>query len=158
MKDKIFRLALRITLNRAEAEDVTQDVILRVWEQRDSLGEIRSLEAYMLTAARNMALDRQAKAENTNASLDEVQTEAPDSTLRPDERLEHEEKLARVRQLIDALPETQRSALQLRDVEGHSYSEIAEITGLTEANVKVLIFRARQAIKKQFEKIENYGL
>ena len=66
LKDKMFRLALRITLNRAEAEDVTQDILLRVWEQRESLGELRSLEAYVLTAVRNLALDRVAKTDNAN--------------------------------------------------------------------------------------------
>ena len=74
LKDKMFRLALRITLNRAEAEDVTQDILLRVWEQRESLGELRSLEAYVLTAVRNLALDRMAKTDNANVSLDDVQT------------------------------------------------------------------------------------
>ena len=83
LKDKMFRLALRITLNRAEAEDVTQDILLRVWEQRESLGELRSLEAYVLTAVRNLALDRVAKTDNANVSLDDVQTDAFDSAPRP---------------------------------------------------------------------------
>ena len=82
LKDKMFRLALRITLNRAEAEDVTQDILLRVWEQRESLGELRSLEAYVLTAVRNLALDRVAKTDNANVSLDDVQTDAFDSAPR----------------------------------------------------------------------------
>ena len=82
LKDKMFRLALRITLNRAEAEDVTQDILLRVWEQRESLGELRSLEAYVLTAVRNLAHDRVAKTDNANVSLDDVQTDAFDSAPR----------------------------------------------------------------------------
>lgn len=158
LKDKIFRLALRITLNRAEAEDVTQDVILRVWEQRETLSELRSLEAYVLTAARNLALDRMAKSENANVSLDEVQTDAFSGAPRPDENMERQERLNRVHEIMSGLPEAQRTALQLRDVEGHSYQETADIMDITEANVKVLIYRARQAVKKQLEKIENYGL
>lgn len=158
MKDKMFRLALRITLNRAEAEDVTQDILLRVWEQRESLGELRSLEAYVLTAVRNLALDRVAKTDNANVSLDDVKTDAFDSAPRPDEDMEQQESLKRVREIMSGLPEAQRTALQLREIEGHSYRETADIMNVSEANVKVLIFRARQAVKNQIDKIENYGL
>lgn len=158
LKDKMFRLALRITLNRAEAEDVTQDILLRVWEQRESLGELRSLEAYVLTAVRNLALDRVAKTDNANVSLDDVQTDAFDSASRPDEDMEQQESLKRVREIMSGLPEAQRTALQLREIEGHSYRETADIMNVSEANVKVLIFRARQAVKNKIDKIENYGL
>ena len=158
LKDKMFRLALRITLNRAEAEDVTQDILLRVWEQRESLGELRSLEAYVLTAVRNLALDRVAKTDNANVSLDDAQTDAFDSAPRPDEDMEQQESLKRVREIMSGLPEAQRTALQLREIEGHSYRETADIMNVSEANVKVLIFRARQAVKNQIDKIENYGL
>lgn len=158
LKDKMFRLALRITLNRAEAEDVTQDILLRVWEQRESLGELRSLEAYVLTAVRNLALDRVAKTDNANVSLDGVQTDAFDSAPRPDEDMEQQESLKRVREIMNGLPEAQRTALQLREIEGHSYRETADIMNVSEANVKVLIFRARQAVKNKIDKIENYGL
>ena len=158
LKDKMFRLALRITLNRAEAEDVTQDILLRVWEQRESLGELRSLEAYVLTAVRNLALDRVAKTDNANVSLDDVQTDAFDSALRPDEDMEQQESLKRVREIMSGLPEAQRTALHLREIEGHSYRETADIMNVSEANVKVLIFRARQTVKNKIDKIENYGL
>lgn len=158
LKDKMFRLALRITLNRAEAEDVTQDILLRVWEQRESLGELRSLEAYVLTAVRNLALDRVAKTDNANVSFDDVQTDAFDSAPRPDEDMEQQESLKRVREIMSGLPEAQRTALQLREIEGHSYRETADIMNVSEANVKVLIFRARQAVKNKIDKIENYGL
>ena len=63
-----------------------------------------------------------------------------------------------VRQLISQLPEKQRSAMQLRDIEGKSYKDIADIMNITEEQVKVNIFRARQTIKKEFKKHEEYGL
>ena len=74
------------------------------------------------------------------------------------ERLTHDERLRLVGELINSLPEMQRTVIQLRDIEGKSYQEVAAITGLTEANVKVTLFRARQRIRKDYEKIENYGL
>ena len=63
-----------------------------------------------------------------------------------------------VRRLVDQLPEKQRSCMQLRDFEGKAYKDIAQILGITEEQVKVNIFRARQTIKQQFSKADNYGL
>ena len=68
------------------------------------------------------------------------------------------DRIALVRQLIDNLPEKQRSCMQLREFEGKSYKEIAKILSVTEEQVKINIFRARQQIKQQFIKAENYGL
>ena len=66
--------------------------------------------------------------------------------------------LALVRRLIDSLPEKQRSVMQLRDIEGKSYKEIADIMAISEEQVKVNIFRARQAIRQKFLETEKYGL
>ena len=63
-----------------------------------------------------------------------------------------------IRRLINTLPEKQRSVMQLRDFEGKSYKEIAEILAISEEQVKVNIFRARQTIKQKFLETENYGL
>lgn len=157
LKDKIFRLALRITLNRAEAEDIVQDVLIRVWNKRDELGEVESIEAYSLTICRNLALDRLQRKENSNIPLDDAPpTEAHEAP--PDLILIRNERIKHIKLLFDRLPPQQRIAMQLRDIEGKNYKEIAEIAGQTEEQVKVNIFRARQYIRKQIEKIENYGL
>ncbi len=158
LKDKLFRLALRITLDRAEAEDVTQDTLIRVWEKRNELAELKSLEAYVLTIGRNLALDRSRKSEAANLSIEEGKADAPDTSPPPDERMEMDERLKRVPTIFNQVPEPQRSVMQLRDIEAKSYKEIAEVTGLTEANVKVTLHRARQAVRQQYEKIEKYGL
>ena len=63
LKDKLFRLALRITLDRAEAEDVVQDTMIRVWNKRDEWSQFESVEAYCLTVAKNLAIDRSQKKE-----------------------------------------------------------------------------------------------
>ena len=158
LKNKLFRLALRITLDSAEAEDITQDTLIRVWTKRNELKEIDSLEGYCMTICRNLALDRHEKKNAQNLSLEDTTVDAADNTLQPDEKLEHDEKLERVHKLFNSLPEKQRTALQLRDIEGRTYKETAGIRGETEENINVLIFRARQAIRKKYEKIENYGL
>ena len=70
LKNRLFRLALRITLDHAEAEDIVEDTLLRVWSKRDEMEEVANLEAYCLTVCRNLALDRSAKMEAQNVSLD----------------------------------------------------------------------------------------
>ena len=157
LKGKIFRLALRITLSRAEAEDIVQDVLIKVWKRRDDLAEVDSIEAYSLTVCRNLSLDRLQRKENDNVNLDDAPpTEADDAP--PDLQMIRNERIYNIKRLIERLPIPQRAAMQLRDMEGKTYKEISAITGQTEEQVKVNIFRARQYIRKQIEKIENYGL
>lgn len=159
LKNKLFRLALRITLNREEAEDVVQDTLIKVWNTRDRWQELDSIEAYSLTIARNLSLDRIKKMENQNDSLEEQNTERLDeNTSTPSERMIQKDKLNIVRNIIDELPEKQRSCLQLRDIEGKSYKEIADILSITEDQVKVNIFRARQTVKQRFQQFDRYGL
>lgn len=159
LKNKLFRLALRITLNREEAEDVVQDTLIKVWNTRDRWQELDSIEAYSLTIARNLSLDRIKKMENQNDSLEEQNTERLDeNTSTPSERMIQKDKLDIVRNIIDELPEKQRSCLQLRDIEGKSYKEIADILSITEDQVKVNIFRARQTVKQRFQQFDRYGL
>ena len=159
LKNELFRLALRITLNRAEAEDVVQETMIKVWNRRDHWDEIESIEAFCLTICRNISLDKMKKAENQNQSLEESH-DAPDSsyTSNPEEQTMQRDRIQLIRQLIDHLPEKQRSCMQLRDFEGKSYKEIAQVLGISEEQVKVNIFRARQTIKQKFIETEDYGL
>ena len=158
LKNKLFRLALRITLNREEAEDVVQDTLMKVWNSRDKWQQLESIEAYSLTIARNLSLDRIKKMDNNNSSLEEEQIERRDHASTPSERMIQKDKLDIVRKIIDELPEKQRSCLQLRDIEGKAYKEIADILSITEEQVKVNIFRARQTVKQRFQQFDRYGL
>lgn len=158
LKDKLFRLALRITLNREEAEDIVQDTLIKVWNSRNKWQQLDSIEAYSLTIARNLSLDRIKKMENQNGSLEDEKTERPDVTSNPSERMIQKDKLDIVKRMIDELPEKQRSCIQLRDIEGKAYKDIALILGITEEQVKINIFRARQTIKQRFQQFDKYGL
>ena len=158
LKNKLFRLALRITLDSAEAEDVTSDTLIKVWNKREELRGVESIEAYCMTVCRNLALARHEKKEAQNLSLEANEIDAADNSFTPDEQLERDEKLRKVHELFNQLPERQRTIMQLRDIEEKSYREIATIMGVSEEVVKVTLFRARQAIRKQYDKIENYGL
>jgi RNA polymerase sigma-70 factor (ECF subfamily) len=159
LKNELFRLALRITLNHADAEDVVQETMMKVWNRRESWNEIESMEAYCLTICRNLALDRQKRMENQNATLDEGHDRADRSyASNPEEQAMQRDRVALVRKLMEKLPEEQRTCMQLRDVEGKAYKDIAAVMGITEQQVKVNIFRARQTIKQKFNEYEQYGL
>lgn len=157
LKDRLFRLALRITFNRAEAEDIVQETLIRVWNKRDEWKQFGSIEAYCLTVARNLAIDKSEKKEAQNVELKPEMEEAPD-TSSPYNQLEDKERMGIIHRLINQLPEKQRLIIQLRDVEGRSYKEIAIVLHLTEEQVKVNLFRARQKVKQQYLDIESYGL
>jgi len=160
LKNELFRLALRITLNREEAEDVVQETMMKVWNRREQWEQIESMESFCMTICRNLSLDHLKRMERRNVSLEE------DATLltlhsplpAPEEQTVQRDRVERVRKLMDGLPEKQRTCIQLRDVEGKAYKEIAEVMGITEQQVKINIFRARQTIRQGFLKQEEYGL
>lgn len=157
LKDKLFRLALRITLDRAEAEDVVQDTMIRVWNKRDEWQQFESVEAYCLIVARNLAIDRSQKKEAQHVELTPEMAEEAD-TSGPYDRLVNNERMRIIHRLINELPEKQRLIMQLRDIEGESYKEIAKVLQLTEEQVKVNLFRARQKVKQRYIGIDKYGL
>ena len=159
LKNELYRLALRITLNHAEAEDVVQETMIKIWNRRDRWDELESIEAFCLTICRNIAIDKTKKAENQNQSLMD-EHDSPDSsyTSNPEEQAMQQDRIALIRRLIDTLPEKQRSCMQLRDFEGKSYKEIATILDISEEQVKINIFRARQTIKQKYIVTEKYGL
>ena len=148
LSDRLFRLALRITMNRAEAEDVVQDTLLKVWEQRNEWEQIDSLEAFALTICRNRALDVTKRAGRNNTSLDKIDSVQP-SISNLQSSIEEREQLSLVRKFMDELPEVQRSIMLLRDIEGKTYQEIAQTLDISETQVKVYLHRARTKIKER---------
>lgn len=154
LKNIIFRTALRITLNREEAEDIVQDCLVKIWKQTQEGIEIQNLESYALTMSRNLALDRKALATNRVISLvEEVHDHEDEQQLNPAEQLIKAESTSLVEQIVNQLPEKQRTIMQLRDIEGKSYKEIADILSITESDVKVTLFRARKEVKERYLKV-----
>lgn len=158
LKNVLYRLALRITLNREEAEDVVQDTLIKVWNRRDDWQDIDSIEAFSLTICRNLSLDRMKKAGNDNRPIGDEEAGAPSAGYDPYERMMQRDRVEQVKRIVDGLPEKQKSCMQLRDFEGKSYKEIAEVLGISEEQVKINIFRARQAVKQKYNEIDRYGL
>lgn len=166
IKNQMYRLALRITLNSQEAEDVVQDVIIKIWKMTQgesaqvmNLSQKENLEPFAMRLTRNLAIDRQRMKVNQTDSLDVLidggYADRPNSPIGNESvtaSIESSERIDTVRRIMATLPEKQRTAMQLRDFEGKSYKEIADIMDVTEDQVKVSIFRARQAVKAKIKK------
>ncbi len=149
LKNSLYRTALRITLNSAEAEDVVQNTLIKVWRQQSEQGEISSLEAYAYTVCRHLALDAVKHRAHQTVPLDSL-TATPAASGDPLEQMTADENLRRIEQFINTLPEGQRTCMQLRDIEGRSYKEIAQVLAISEEQVKINIFRARRAVRERF--------
>jgi RNA polymerase sigma-70 factor (ECF subfamily) len=147
LSDKLFRLALRITMVREDAEDMVQEALLRVWRTMQQGDEIDNVEAFAVTTCRNLCLDLIERQQHHDITFDPAQHESLSSDPTPDEQMEADEKYESISRLINQLPEKQKTAIQLRDIEGHSYRDIAQIMNISESDVKVNIHRARQTIK-----------
>jgi RNA polymerase sigma-70 factor (ECF subfamily) len=159
LKNIIFRTALRIILNREEAEDIVQDTLMKLWERRDELEKVENLEAFALTMARNLAIDRKEKMDNQHMSLEEEEHDRPDDRQgNTDSGVMRQETRSFINDIINALPEKQRTILQLRDIEGKSYKEIANVLSISESDVKVTLFRARNEMKEKILQKKSFFL
>lgn len=152
LKNILYRLALRITLNSQEAEDVVQDVIIKMWKMGERLNDVENLESYALRLTRNLSIDRQRMKVNQVESFDELEDFHGGISNTIESRLEQQERIDSIRDIMMQMPEKQRSVMQLRDFEGKSYKEIALALEISEDQVKVNIFRARQFVKSRIAK------
>lgn len=145
LSDKLFRLAKSILCNGELAQDAVQDLIVKLWEKRDNLDEVENLNGFTMRAMRNLCLDKIRQ----NKDISELQTDIEYSELNPYQQTEQKDLVFRIKQMINNLPELQRTIIRMRDVEGLELSEIAFITSLTENAVSVNLSRARLKIRER---------
>ncbi len=146
--DRLFRFAFSSLRNREQAEDVVQESFTRVWEKRKSV-EFEKAKSYLFTIAHHATID-EVRHRQRFASVEEPLS--ADAKTTPSQYPDVNEVLHKA---LATLPEQQRNALLLRDYEGYSYQEIGNITGMSEAQVKVNIFRARTTLKRIIKSIDN---
>jgi RNA polymerase sigma-70 factor (ECF subfamily) len=152
MQNRIYRLAASITGSGVEAEDIVQDLYERLWNRRLLVAGYRNPEAYILTAARNMSLDRLRQRRPT------VEI-SPDVVSSGSDRREDAKDLAEIMgRLVDALPEKQRTVMHLRDVECMDIEQIAKVMNTKETAVRMSLSRARSTVKEQMIKLMSYGI
>jgi RNA polymerase sigma-70 factor (ECF subfamily) len=157
-KNKLFRFALRMLGNDEEARDVIQEVFIRVWNGRENWGDIQNMEAWCMRITKNLSLDRLRSIQRKGAYPVAEGFDVQHADATPDVKTELGESMQHVSQLIAALPEKQRQIIHLRDVEGYTYNEISEMLELDMNQVKVNLFRARNAVREKLMKINAYGL
>lgn len=157
-KNKLFRFALRMLGSEDEAKDVVQEVFIRVWNGRENMGQIQNMEAWCMRITKNLSLDRLRTIQRKSTFPMEEGFDVKHTDVTPDVKTELGESMENVSQLIAALPEKQRQVIHLRDVEGYTYNEICDILELDMNQVKVNLFRARNAVREKLVKMNAYGL
>lgn len=157
IRNKIFRITKRILVSQEEAEDATQEVIVKLWQMDESKRNgFKSLEAYSVTMAKNYCLDRLKSKQAQNLPLDERYSGSVSDSLT--KKIEQRDDLNWVGKLIDELPEKERMIIQLREIEQYDFDEIASILNLPEGTIRVYLSRIRKKLRKQFLDIQNHGI
>ena len=147
--DRMFRLACSILGRSDEAQDMMQDVAEKILRRHGNLKDVENSDAFITRSVQNACIDRIRKRRDTTPKIPEL-PDGRNSDRWSDRQLVHR-SLAR-------LPERQRIAIHLKDIEGYSSKEIAKIMETDEANVRTLLSRGRRALKEIIEKEEGYGI
>jgi len=151
LQRKLYSYSLRLLGNPEDAKDAVQEVFIKLWKRRETLEEYRSLEAFSMRVTRNLCLDR-LKAKKPEYIEEKTLHLVRTSGSTPAELLERKETDVRVKEIISALPENQRSVIHLRDIEGYEFKEMGEILNMDLNNIRVLLSRARKAVRKDLTK------
>ena len=146
--DRLFRFAFSSLRNREQAEDVVQESFARVWEKVKTI-DFAKAKSYLFTTAHHAMID-EVRHKQHFTDIEEFSTTDEKVVQSP-----YPDVNDILHKAVATLPEMQRSALLLRDYEGYSYQEIGNITGMTEAQVKINIFRARTALRNKLKSIDN---
>ena len=145
--DGVFRFILKNIRDEDKARDIVQDTYEKLWIKRDTV-DGNKVKSYLFSTAYHTLIDMIRKEKR--------QTEFEKSSKPESYHEEHYSDLNEIlHEAINKLPESQRAVIMLRDYEGYSYEEIAEITGLNESQVKVYIYRGRMFLKNYIGSMER---
>lgn len=156
-KNKLYRVALRIVRDAAEAEDVVQEVFIKVWKKRGELRNVENLDAFCMRMTKNLAIDKTRSKHKRTESLGQGMDFSA-RAANPHQLVERQDTISKVERLMEELPEKQRLVMQLRDIEEMTYEEIAKALNIPVNQVKVNLFRARKKIRELLLNRKEYGL
>lgn len=148
IRPKLYAEALRLLTDGDEAEDVTQETVLKLWTIRQQLEAYRSVEALAVVMVRRLALSRKRVA--TTIPLSDWQQTDTDSIDSPEDLLISQEEETKIIRMISTLPDAQQTVLRMKHIDGLETSEIARITGSSEEAIRQNLSRARKKILKMF--------
>lgn len=149
---RLQRVALRMLGNVEDAEDMVQEVYMKLWCRREELPDVQNMEAYCVALTKNMCIDRLRLTEVDRVDVGDV----PLSLAAADDvasQLERQDAVEQVKLIIETLPEKQQQVITLRDIRDCTFEEIEEQTGLTAVNVRALLSRARKTIRERFKRV-----
>lgn len=158
-KNKMYRFAMSYLKDENDAQDVLQDVFVRLWETREEVALKNNIEAWCMTLTKNKALDSIKRVgRKMRTDLDQANSKMFAHNFSPIQVVSEKESMQNISSIAKGLPENQQASFVLRDVEGYAYHEIADILNININQVKVNIFRARKAIKEKLETLYGHGL
>ncbi len=155
-QNKMFRLVRRLLISVDSAEDACQEVLLKLWKMRTNLSSYRSVEALAMTMAKNHCLDVLKSKQSQELRI--VHSNFDQSETSIDKHIEIKEALGLVGTIINKLPEKQRLVMQLKDIEQYDFEEIEEMLDISYSAIRTNLSRARQYVKEELVKLQNYGL
>jgi RNA polymerase sigma factor (sigma-70 family) len=152
---RLYYVAFRILRNSQEAEDIVQDVFLKMWMMRDKLDKYNDIGALAVTMTRNSSIDMFRKWKKMESNNDNPEILNPGLSSSPHDQLVNSESSGILNEIIDNLPGNYREIVQLREVEGLSYEEIEVRTKISINNLRVILSRARRIIKVKYLNYSN---
>ncbi|GAA3653811.1 RNA polymerase sigma factor [Flavivirga jejuensis] len=155
-KDKVFRLAKRLLVSREEAEDATQEVLLRLWNNKKKIQEYKNVEAFSMTMTKNFCFDKLKSKQAQNLKI--VHSNYEDGNTPLQKQIELNDSVDWVSKIIEELPEQQKMIIQLRDIEEYDFDEIAKMLDMNNTAVRVNLSRARKTIREKLTNTHNYGV
>ena len=155
-KDKVFRLAKRLLVSREEAEDATQEILLKLWNNKQKIGDYRNVEAFSMTMTKNFCLDRLKSKQAQNLKI--VHSNYQDHNVSLQKQVETSDSVNWVAKIIEELPEQQKIIIQLRDIEQYDFDEIAEMLDMNPTAIRVALSRARKTIREKLTNTHSYGI
>jgi RNA polymerase sigma-70 factor (ECF subfamily) len=155
-KDKLYRLAKRLLVSSEEAEDATQEILLKLWTKNKAMSNYKNVEAFAMTMTKNFCLDRLKSKQAGNLKL--VHSNYTDENTSLQKQVEANDSVSWVQKIMEELPEQQKLVLQLRDVEEYDYDEIAEILDMQPTAIRVALSRARKTVREKLMQKHSYGI
>jgi len=155
-KDKVFRLAKRLLVSIEEAEDATQEVLVKLWNKNGNLERYGSVEAVAMTMTKNYCLDQLKSKRTGNIKI--VHTNYVDREPGLEKKIEDLDSLNWVEKIMDRLPVQQKLIIQMRDIEQYEFEEIAKILDMNESAIRVALSRARKTIRDYMTETDKYGI
>ena len=155
-KDKVFRLAKRLLVSTEEAEDATQEILLKLWNNKKKIGEYKNVEAFSMTMTKNFCLDKLKSKQAQNLKI--VHSNYKDENVSLQKQVELNDSVSWVGKIIEELPEQQRMIIQLRDIEEYDFDEIGKMLEMNQTAIRVALSRARKTIREKLTNTHNYGI